>query len=108
NIFETRQYPDDGTGRVLSGHDEDDTDLRDQAGIRREIGGRRMREGGNDEKRQAERRHAKASRRTVVHGFSSRTNFPLSASKTRMRTTTPARARSTSRTCTSLRSAVGR
>src|SRR6266699_1255411 len=44
----------------------------------------------------------------TLHGFSSLTNLPLSASNTLIRTITPARRSSTFCACTIFRSAVGR
>ena len=53
--------------------------------------------------------HASFPRLFVVpHGFSSRTNLRDSISKTLTRITTPARVSSTTLTCTTFRSAVGR
>src|SRR5207244_871954 len=118
-----------GAGPRVRGHDANVADLPHETGVGSEIL-RRFVGAAKDEHRKKktwrksveqkcveERRspftsllHAVPPRLSCLttHGFSSRTNLPLSTSNTLMRTTTPARRSSTILTCTTLRSVVSR
>src|SRR5919198_3071411 len=86
--------------RARAGRHADLADLLDQSGVGSE--GRRR------PLRAARRGQHERGGGDTPHGFPSRTSRFVSRSNMRIRTTTPARRESTSRTWTSLRSSVGR